>query len=237
MKSIHILKTWSILSIFCLFIGCDLPVQERFVFEPEVDIVDPFAEITAWEFINSGRALELDDEGELIGDNFNYLKAAIEAADMVDEYNSANNERTYLLLNNNAFLGNGDVIDLITGSEEIEEGETPEEIMARADLDVLRLILKYHIVTTYITQTNVLLETDVSVKFQTLIPGEDGVIYMRRNALWSIQINQNPVPLPNSAFGGGNNETVRNHNYVFNNGIGHSLNDPVRNRPYPAPNN
>ncbi|MFS4417631.1 fasciclin domain-containing protein [Maribacter sp. 2307ULW6-5] len=237
MKKINHLKMLAICSLALLLANCDIPLQERFVFEPDVDLTDPFENLTAWEFFNSEAATRLNEEGELIGDNFNYMAAAVEAAGLVDLYNGSNDGRTFLMLNNNAFTGSNDVIDLITGSEEVAEGETPEEVMARADMDVLRLILQYHIIDTYITQNDPLVEFDVNYEFQTLIPGEAGRIVLRRDNRLRIEINRNPAPtLPSTATGGGNNERVRNYNYVFSNGIGHSLNDPVRNQPYPAPN-
>nr|WP_299070475.1 hypothetical protein [uncultured Allomuricauda sp.] len=235
MKNIKNIKILALASFTMFLFGCDLDMQERFVFEPDVDLTDPFANITAWEFLNSPQATGLSEDGELINDNFNYLVAAIEAAGMIDEYNTPNSGRTYLLLNNEAFEDNNDVIDLITGSEEVAEGETPAQVMARADIDVLRLILQYHIITTYITQNDPLIEFDVNYEFQTLIPGEAGKIVLRRDNRLRIDVNTNPAPLPSTATDGGNNERLRNYNYVFNNGIGHSLNDPVRNQPYPAP--
>lgn len=237
MKKIKNKKIFVLLTLSFLVLGCDLDLQERFVFVPEIaNTGDPFKELTAWQFLTSDRGNLVNEDGTFNGDGFQYFTAAIEAAGMVDEYNGSGTDRTYLLLNNNAFLGNNDVIDIITGSEDVEEGETPAEVMARADLDVLRLVLQYHIIPTFITQTDPLVERDVNFIFQTLIPGEDGIIVMRRDANVRININFAPAPLPSSATGGGNNERVRNHNYLFNNGIGHTLNDPVRNRPYPAPN-
>lgn len=223
-----------LLGLVLLFVGCDLPVQERFFFEPEVDLSDPYGEITAWQFLNTPQANRLDEDGELILDNFNYLKEAVQAAGMVDEYNTPNSGRTFLLLNNNAFIGGGDIIQLVTGSAAVEDGETPAEVMARADVDVLRIILDYHMVSTYITQIDPLLEFGVNYEFQTLIPGEDGRIVFRRDDRYRIDVNRSPAPLPSSATS--QFETLRNYNYVFSNGIGHSLNDPVRNRPYPRPN-
>ncbi|MEM8510576.1 MAG: fasciclin domain-containing protein [Bacteroidota bacterium] len=221
-----------------LLFGCDLDLQEGFVFNPDVSFEDPFSNQTAWEFLTSDIVIgEFDEDGDLIGDNFDYFIAAIEAAGFVDEYNSSNDGRTFLMLNNNAFTGDGDVIELITGSPDVAEGETPEQVIARADVDVIRLILQYHIITTYITQNDPLVEFNVNYEFQTLIPGEAGRIVFRRDDRLRVDINRSPAPLPSSATGGGNNERIRNYNYVFNNGIGHSLNDPVRNQPYPAPDN
>lgn len=236
MKNIKNITIFGLLGLMLTISSCDMPVQERFVFEPDVDLTDPFDQLTAWEFFNLPRVNELDEDGELIGDNYNYLVAAIEAAGMVSEYNSPNSGRTYLMLNNNAFIDRGDVIQLVTGSADVAEGETPAQVMARADVDVLRLILQYHIITTYITQNDPLVEFNVNYEFQTLIPGEAGKMILRRDDRLRIDVNRSPADLPNTATGGGNNERLRNYNYVFNNGIGHSINDPVRNEPYPSPN-
>lgn len=220
-----------------LLSSCDLELQEGYSFSPDVDLTDPYANLTAWEFINTQTAL--NDEGNLDGEAFNYLIEAIKRAGFEDEYNNNNIiDRTYLLLNNNAFTGGGDIIELVTGSEEVGEDETPAEIMARADVDVLRLILQYHIVTTYVDQIPTLFEYDEWYLFQTLISGEDGIIGLLRDNRYRISINGTrndrvPSPLPSSAFS--QFEEVRLHNYVFSNGIGHVIADPVRNAPYPDP--
>jgi len=150
---------------------------------------------------------------------------------MVEEYNNTSiTDRTYLMLNNNAFTGNGDIIALVTGSAAVEPGATPAEVLENADVEILRTILRYHIVTTYITQVPTLFEFNVNYVFQTLIPGDDGVIVMRRDDRYRIDINRAPAPLPSTATS--QFERVRAHNYVFSNGIGHVLADPVRNQPY-----
>ncbi|NNF32610.1 MAG: hypothetical protein HKN68_00765 [Saprospiraceae bacterium] len=208
--------------------SCDLSLQEAFEFEPEVDLTDPYDNMTAWEFIQFDTALS--DEGNLMGEQLNYMVAAIKRAGMESEYSGSDTSRTYLLLNNNAFTGGGDVIQIVTGSSTVSEGETPDDVMARADVETLRKVLEYHIVTTHVKQVPTLYEYGVNYIFQTLIPGEDGVIVMRRDDRYRIDINRAPAPLPSSATSQW--ERVRKHNYVFNNGIGHFLNDPVRNKPY-----
>lgn len=231
-NNIKVLFTAS-LSFFVL--SCDIGLQDTFEFVPDVDLTDPYGNMTAWEFISSDVVNgNLSDTGGLIGEHFDYMSAAIEAAGMIDEYNAPNGERTYLLLNNNAFTGGGDIIQLITNSSSVAAGETPAQVMARADMDVLRTILRYHIVTTYITQTDPLKKYNLNYIFQTLIDGEDGRIVMRRDDRYRIDINRSPAPLPSSATS--QFEQVRNYNYVFSNGIGHIIQDPVRNRPYPSAN-
>ncbi|NER17829.1 hypothetical protein [Spongiivirga citrea] len=231
MKKIKTIKAYVLLFIAFSFLGCDLDLQDNFTFNPEVSFEDPFSDMTAWEFLQQNQ--QLNDEGELNGELYNYMAAAVEAAGMIDVYDDMSANRTYLFLNNNAFTGGGDVIDLITGDDEVGENETPAQVMARADLDVLRTILNYHIITEFVDQLT-LSEYGVNYTFQTLIPGEDGLIVMRRDERYRVDINRSPAPLPSTATS--QNERIRNYNYVVLNGIGHSINDPVRNSPYPAPN-
>jgi len=208
--------------------SCDLALQENFEFVPEVDLSNPYDEISALDFIQS--RIFLTDKGNLDGDELDYMAAAIKRVGMESKYSGSDTSRTYLLLNNSAFTGGGDIVDIVTGSPEVMEGESPDEVMARVDVDILRTVLEYHIVTSYVDQVPTLFEFGVNYIFQTLIPGEDGVISMRRNERYRIDINRAPAPLPSSATTQW--ERVRNHNYVFNNGIGHFISDAVRNKPY-----
>ena len=209
------LKFLPVLSMVILLAGCDLELQEGYDFVPEVDAIDPFENITAWEWVQT-RTAPLED-GTQDPEQMNYMIAAIKRAGMENEYNNTSiKNRTYLMLNNNAFTGAGDVIQLVTGSA-----------------TVFQLMLKYHIVDEYVAQIPTLFQYNVDYLFQTLIPGEDGLIAMRRNERYFISINNSNAPLPTSATS--QSENVRAHNYVFSNGIGHIIADPVRNQPYPAP--
>ncbi|PQB08939.1 hypothetical protein BST83_00860 [Polaribacter filamentus] len=219
----------TLLAITMLVFGCDLELNPSYEFDTTQNLEDPFDEITAWEWIQTRTAL--NDEGNFSGDEMNYFIEAIKAAGMVDEYNQMDTtDRTYLLLSNNAFTGGGDIIQLVTGSRNVPDGETPAETMARANLDKLRTILKYHIVTTYVNQVPVLFQAELDYVFQTLIPGDDGRIAFWRDARYNVTINRNSAPLPSSATS--QNERISRYNYIFNNGIGHVINDPVRNKPY-----
>lgn len=225
-----------------LITSCDLDLQENFDFVPEVDITNPFTEMTAWEYIQTRTAL--NDDGSLNGEELNYMIAAIKKAGFEEYYNQTTNaSRTYLLLNNNAFTGSGDVINIITGSSSVGDDETPEQVMERVDtpeeMHKLRKVLSYHIVDDYVDQVPTLAVVNTRYYFPTLlttydssIPENDGIISFYRRERWEIRINYAPASLPSTATSGGWNENVRNHNYVFNNGIGHYINDPVRNKPY-----
>lgn len=229
MKTYLKMKIVFILGIFMLLTGCELDLQESYNYKPEVDLTDPFDKLTAWEYIQT--RTELDQNGKFKFEELNYFIAAIKRAGMEEMYNqTATTERTYLLLNNAAFEGGGDIIQIVTGSSTVPVGETPDQTMARANVEKLRKVLNYHIVDAYVAQVPTLVETLVPYLFQTFIPGKDGLIAFRRNELWTIQINRAPAPLPTSATS--EFEDVRRHNYVFNNGIGHFIADPVRNLPY-----
>jgi len=224
-----------LLIVVAFTFSCDLPLQDTYSFHPDVDLTDPFAGGTAWDFLNSEAALKKTPTGALYGDSFDYLVAAIKKAGLVDLYSQTEtSSRTYLLLNNDAFTGTGDVIHIVTGSATVPAGQTPDQVMDRVDtpakMQKLKNVLNYHIVTTKIVQVPTLAVIGTEYIFQTLIPGVDGLIGLKRTDRYAISINTAASSLPSSATT--EPENVRNHNYVFNNGIGHIIADPVRNKPY-----
>lgn len=221
--------------IACIFLlaSCDLGLQEEFDFKPDAELEYPFRDITAWEFIQS-RTPPFMDNDRYDPLEFNYMEAAIRKAGMVEEYNQvATSDRTYLILDNRAFTGNGNIINIVTGSSAAPPGETADETFSRVDtpekLEKLRTLLRYHIVTSYILQ-DTMVNKDTDYLFQTLIPGDDGLIAFRRDVIYRITINSQDAPLPDTATS--QFEVAWAHNYQFNNGIGHILRDPVRNKPY-----
>lgn len=235
--NIKSLKFVRVIAMLFLLSGCDLPLQESFDFKPEVDINNPFENITAWEWIQSRS--NSATKAPYNAKEFDYFEAAIIKADMVEEYNQvATKDRTYLLLNNAAFTGPGNVISIITGSATVPAGQTAVQTMDRVDTPVklakLKTLLRYHIVTTYILQVPTLYSVNVDYLFQTLIPGDDGLIaFMRTTSAsvqWNITVNSPTAPLPATATA--EFENVINHNYQFKNGVGHVIQDPVRNKPY-----
>lgn len=223
----NIFKKSIIAVIFtCLLVGCDLEIQPDFEYDADIDLSNPFENITAWQWIQTRTGL--NDEGEISGEEFHYLIEAIKLTGMETEFNSETPDRTYLLLNNNAFTGGGDIIQLVTGSSAVGEGETPAQTLADADVDKLRNVLKYHIVPDFfIDQVNALPNFDVDYSFQSLLPSADGEITFRRDSRRRIRINNDPN-LPSTRA----NENVRRHNYVFSNGIGHIIQDYCRKVPF-----
>jgi hypothetical protein len=255
MKPYFKLKIGLVLCLSILLSSCDLELQDNFDFVPEVDKTDPFDDITAWEFIQTRTALisevnpnfdpEEDEDGPS-NEELHFMILAIQKVGFEDLYNQTETtDRTYLLLNNNAFRGNDGIIDLVVQrtDEEIEQDEenaendirlTPEQLIDRIDtpeeIELMKTILRYHIVTSYIDQVPTLFEKETPYIYQTLIPGDDGLIAFERDSRWRIFINNPGSPLPATATS--QRQIVRRHNYVFSNGIGHFLNAPVRNQPY-----
>ena len=207
-----------LLGVLVIFSGCDLAIQDTFEFKDELGPLVSFEDQTAWEWLQTQTTPTTDTA--LNGEKFDYLLQAVELAGLVDEYNqTATRDRTYLLLNNDAFVGDEGIINVVTGSTESN--------LANADVATLTALLRYHIVDAYVDQVPTLYEYGVDYKFQTLNPGADGEIYFRRDPRYNIDINESPL-LPSSRIAAG----VRNYNYVFKNGIGHHLADYVRNVPF-----
>lgn len=241
MKNLISLK-YTVICFFALLIaGCELGLQENFEFDPGEIATDPFVDMTAWEFIQTRDIKTVNAAGDSVlnVEELNYMIAAIKRAGFEDLYNGSNRDRTYIILTNGAFTGANGIIRIITGAAAVQPGETPDEVMARANVDIIRNILRYHIVDAYIDQVPTLFLAGQWYIYQTLIEGDDGRIGFLRDERHNISINaQNPnanplfppAPLPSTAtsrFIG-----VRNHNYVFKNGIGHMINAYVQNRPY-----
>lgn len=204
-----------LLALTCTFYGCDLPVQPEFIFEPEIGQLVTFEDQTVYEWMTSDAAVSGS-----VNNNFDTLVAAIQLTGMVDEYNDPDDRRTFLMLNNEAFTGGGEIYRVldITALDSLDDD----------GIERLRTILRYHIVDDYVDQgpeALPILLTDYL--FQTLIPGDDGLISFNRDERFRVNINR-AINLPGTARG----TQVRNHNYRFSNGVGHHIRDYVRTRPY-----
>lgn len=250
--------------------SCSLDLQESFDFKPELfNEGNPFETITAWEFIQS-RITERDASNQFLlksntsrldqsGDNLDFLVAAIKAVGYEDFYNqSLTSNRTYFLLNNNAFTGNNprDIVRMIRGSQlpdgnantgRLVNPDTFFDNWTPAQLNQLKAVLRYNIVDGYVDQ-NTVPTSFVHIFGKTLLPRvnldasgapaslsntiADIAFFRDGDSRQTLRINVSGSTLPATATDGGWNENVRRHNYVFNNGVGHFLNESVRFQPY-----
>lgn len=251
-----------------VFSSCTLGVQDQFEFKGETySEVDPFTNMTAWEYIQTRKSNAIrDDQGRFklvsntsvlgaSGDELDFMIAAIKKVGFESLYDQkATTGRTYLLLNNNAFTGNNDraIVFAIRGSQLSDNAtvnpDTYFDNWTPEQLNVLKAVLKYHIVTDYVAQTPTIPTYDVYVLFKTLLPKVvtdiNGIPVSFSNDMTDIsfsrdvdarstlKVNETGSPLPETANTLGFDENVRRHNYVFNNGIGHFVNELVRYQPY-----
>lgn len=247
------------------FSSCTLAVQENFDFKGDVFIKDdPFKNMTAWEFIQSRRSSAIrDDQGRFrlvsntsvlgaSGDELDFMTAAIKKVGYESLYNQTTTTgRTYLLLNNNCFTGpDRDITRLIRNGQLANNStvnpDTYFDNWTTEELNQLKAMLKYHIVTDYVAQIPTIPTFGVNILFKTLLPkvdisGTEPVLttemsdiafFRNADSRTTLIINHESSPLPATANTLGYNENVRRHNYVFNNGIGHFLNEIVRYQPY-----
>jgi hypothetical protein len=225
MKNImYIIKTLVLISMFTI-IGCDdLKLQKRFDFDPDLQNPQPFKDFTAWEYIQT-RKTKPNATPAQASEELDYMIEAIQLTGLQSEYQYEGKDRTYLLLNNSSFTSpaaeGGSILKIVTGSD--------TGTLANGDLDKLRNILKYHIVTSYIDQENTLKTTAQDYLFQSLLPGDNGKIYFTRaldKLIVSVNTTTKIIPPP------ANGSVVRAHNYIFKNGIGHFLRDVSYNVPF-----
>lgn len=262
------LKIMLVACFIAAFSSCTLGVQEQFDYKGETYInTDPFDTMTAWDYIQTRKSNSIRDSQNRFrlvsntnvygasGDELDLLIAAIKRVGYEDLYKqTATKGRTYLLLNNNAFTGNTDrdVVKAVTGTQlgdnALIEPETYFDKYTPAQLNQLKAILKYHIVSDYVAQVPTIPTYGVEVGFKTLLPkvnvdavglpislsSEFSDISFSRNfdSRTTLLINSPSSPLPLTANTLSFDENVRRHNYVFNNGLGHYLNEIVRYQPY-----
>ncbi|MBB4079248.1 hypothetical protein GGR28_001868 [Lewinella aquimaris] len=191
--------------------GCDLQRQERFKFEPDIAPQVTF-DMTALDFIR------LDP-----GDEFNYLDTAITLTGLEAEYSTNADMRTYLLLKDRAFTDGGEILQQISGST-----STSMDSLDDTQIERLRYVLRYHIIEAYIENGFDPLEVLYQdYFFQTLIPGDDGIISINRDDRFRLSVNRSD-DLQGTKKGGRINE----HNYIFTNGVAHLVTDSYRNARY-----
>lgn len=217
MKTRNLLKLLTLAGLVFLLTSCDLEVQKPYEFQPEVFPLETFENQTVWEWLQTQKSpggLAAVDQYK-----FDFLVEAIQLTGMQEEFNRKGDKRTFLLLNNNAFDDANEILQTLTGST--------KKTLKDANVDRLKNVLKYHILEEYVLQIPTLEVFGQEYIFQTLLPGEDGKIVLQRNERYAITVNST-TSLSTTVRSAG----VRSHNYQFNNGIGHVLNDYVRNKPF-----
>lgn len=195
------LLTCGLLALFTF--SCDLEPQERFEYIRSVPPIPSFDTMTVLEFIQ-------------MRDNLSIMERAIEITDLEAEYDGTNGggERTFMMLDNRAFTDGGEILQRLAGNRNAVYIDS-------VDVDELRDILRYHILDQYVDQgpDNLpVLFTDYF--FQSLLPGPDGLMSINRDERFRLRVNDAPS-LPERRKG----TLIREHNYVFSNGIAHLTRD------------
>ncbi len=228
-------------------VSCDLEVQKQFDFKPEiVPIDDVYKNVTVWEFLQTQTTPSTYMEPANVNTSldlfkFDLLIDAIKITGLEAEYSSTDPNRTYVLLNNEAFLGaistTTTVPAGITTIFGVFKSLAPKNstlsslVNTPALVDKLRNILKAHIVTSYITQLPTLYVAQKDYVYNTLGPSPNNVIYFKRDERLVILINSSAkVPLGTTTLG--KTTTVTQHNFVFKYGIGHISNGYTRIAPF-----
>ena len=201
--------------------GCGLGLQEEFDFKPEIREVENFENVSAWDWVQTRVSKRVGDSVAIDGNEMDYMIQAIKLTGMEEAYQKPGLDKTILWLTNNAFTGSGGIFELVTGFDTVGIDDPS------ADLEKLKRVLQYHIITEYVTQIDPIEAIDVDYKFQTMLPGEDGEIYIRRNGRYELNIN-----LSNKLPGSRRNTSVFRHNYTYNNGIAHIIQSYVRKVPF-----
>lgn len=241
-------KTLKFALLAVLFSACTLDVQESFEFKEEFPNTDPFKNQTAWSFIQSQSTPGiLDDLGQKTLDleKFDFLAAAIKFVGYEDLYNQSSANRTYLLLNNNAFMGNRnsdtEIIPLLLGisigtNTRVNAEEVINSITDPAKINMLKAILKYHLIDEYVDQrTLTIFEKNFLFESMLRVATVDGDgnatglsetfadVHFRRRPDLQMSINGEDTDVPEEFRFTGTNGGIRKHNIIFNNGVGHSL--------------
>lgn len=196
-----------------LITSCDLSLQGPIEFDPATPQFVDFKNQTMLEWLETKRT----PAGALAdGEKFDSLLRAISLTGLEAEFNGADPKRTYLLLNNTAWVG--------TTAGKILRDIGNVRDMKAIPVAKLRALLQYHIITDYVHQIETTKDFRNFYYFQTLIPGEQGRISVKRNELYTLTINNGPqIPEATRKSTG-----VQRHNYQMKNGIAHILNTYVR---------
>jgi hypothetical protein len=210
----------AIKSVICLCFavlatGCDLQVQEKFVFDDQVEPQVTFGTMNAWEWIQT------NPKGE-----FTYMKQAIELTGLQSTYSNMTDKRTFFLLKDLAWTK-------VPGIMSVEFPGATSLVDPKVNIDKLRNILLYHTITTYVDQgPDNLVTLDKDYPYNSLYTGTKlNIVTIRRDRNYIMVLNQSPALIPSILRKGG---SVKLHNYIFSNGnsVAHILEDYIKNEAF-----
>ncbi len=194
-----------------------LTLQDKFEFNPEVPILEPYKNMTALEF------LKLDPKNE-----FNYMRKVIALTGMEAEYSGEIKNRTYLLLKDTAFVtGFSNYPGITKDLTGVDKGD-----LATVDVARLKKLLSYHIINEYVDQLSPSLpKKQVDYFFQSLVPGDEGRVSIKRTEFLGLVFNNSSL-IPNVPSGTKKVNSLVQANYVFKNGVGHLFSNYIRYKPF-----
>ena len=201
------------------------------------------------------------DIGGLNQNNLDYFRAAVEAAGLESLYMQTNTtDRTYLLLSNRAFINGNNERNpnvIINGSL----GTAPRNVnldtffedLTTEEMNRLRAVIRYHIIDgEQVNQSTALPTINTFREFNSLLPrvnvdpdteeilglSEDpSPIFVERRARLTLIINPLNSGVNPGVTTADFEQTVFQHNFVFNNGLGHVIEGTARAQEYTLYNN
>jgi hypothetical protein len=202
------------LIISAMFLAsCDLELQKPYEFVPETPKFVDFKNQNALEFIQTRQT----PAGTVAnGENLDSLLKAITIAGLESEFTNTDTNRTFLFLNNTAWVGT-------TAGKILRDIGNVTSIRAM-NIDKLRNLLRYHVVQKYVHQIRDTPDYNLFYYHQSLIVGDPGLVSFKRDERYYLTINSGPRIPSNTRKGA----SIHRHNYQLKNGIAHYLNTYVR---------
>jgi len=144
---------------------------------------------------------------------FSMMTTAVQRAAMESVFSGGEDNKTVLLLRNEAMQ------EFLSREGYATLDDVPVEILQK--------LLKYHVITTRFTQRD--LRVQFFYQFQTLLEGDAGLINIWKfREYWIIRINSGGENLPSTA----KSADVYLHNYEFKNGVAHHMTKYVKRAPF-----
>jgi len=219
-----VLKTLCLVVVTIMTTSCDLEVKEKFVFDDGVEPLETFGSTTPWQWIQ-GQASKPVVPPALLPE-FSYMKQAIELTGLQNLYNDASTKRSFFLLKDIAWTKSGGIMATeFPGALSLTD--------PKVNINKLRNILLYHIITTYVDQgPDNLYVVDKDYSYNSLYTGTIlNIVTIRRDRLYTMVLNANSSLITVATRKTAN---VNLHNYVFSNGnsVGHILVDYIKNEDF-----